>query len=199
MKAKVFFASLVVLASGCSSITPKTEVQTSYWIYDIQTDKSASEVGTAVVEALQSQMSSVNVSRNIPPSPLPYQAGRFQMSNALEKSNLGILMANSGVSLQMPICDGAIMIASSQNSGMSNWGENTSANSCLWQYKGGYHLDIIVKFTNSSGGYDAKSLAKALVNPVMGDSSQFIPTRINNISNKLNAAGLKTTLVEKYP
>lgn len=199
MKTKVFFASLAVLVSGCSSTTPKTEVQTSYWIYDIKTDKSESEVGTAVVEALQSQMSSVNVSRNLPPSPVPEQAGRFQMSNALGNSNLGLLMANSGASLQIPTCDGAIMIASSQNTGMSNWGENTSANSCLWKYKGGYHLDIIIKFTNTSGGYDAKSLAKALVNPLMGDSSQFIPTRINNISNKLNAAGYKTTLVEKYP
>ena len=199
MKAKMFFASLVVLASGCSGITPKNEAQTSYWIYDIKTDKSASDVGTAVIEALQSQMSSVNVSRNIPPSPLPDRPGRFQMNNALGKSNIGLLMATSGISLQMPVCDEAILIASSQNTGMSNWGENTSANSCLWQYKEGYHLDIIVKFTNSSGGYDAKSLAKALVTPITGDSSQFIPTRINTIADKLNSAGFKTSLVEKYP
>lgn len=199
MYRKTILTSIIVLTTGCASTTPKTETQTSYWIYDIKTSKNASDVGSAVIDALQSQMSSVNVSRNIPPSPLPEQPGRFQMSNALGKSNLGMLMANSGVSLELPTCDGAIMIASSQNTGMSNWGENTTANSCLWQYKDGYHLDIIVKFTNSSGGYDAKSLAKALVNPIMGDSSQFIPTRINNISNKLNAAGLKTTLVEKYP
>lgn len=199
MNAKFCFASLAMLISGCSSTTPKNEVQISYWIYDIKTNKSATDVGTGVVEALQSQMSSVNVSRNIPPSPLPDKPGRFQMSNPFAKSGLGALMASQGVSMQLPTCEGAVLIANSQQSGMNNWGENTTANSCLWQYKDGYRLDMIVTFSNSSGGYDVKSLAKALVNPLMGDSSQFIPTRINNIVEKLNNNGMKATLVEKYP
>lgn len=200
MKSKIVLASLIVATlSGCTSLTPKTEVKTSYWIYDIKTNRSTSEVSTTVIEALQSQMSAINVSRNIPPSPLPDQPDRFQLSNALSNSNLGILMANSGVSLQMPTCNSAILIGSSTDSGMTQWGENTSANICLWQYKEGYHLDIIVKFTNTTGGFDPKSLGKAIVTPFIGDSSQNIPKKINNIEKKLNTDGLKATLVEQYP
>lgn len=199
MKSKIVLASLIAILSGCSSVTPKTEVQTSYWIYDIKTDKNISQVSTAVIEALQSQMSEINVTRNIPPSPVPDEPSRFQMSNALSNSNIGILMANSGISLQIPTCENAILIGSSQDTGMRSWGENTSANICLWQYKEGYHLDIIVKFTNSTGGYNAKSLGKALATTFVGDSSQAIPTKINNIEEKLNTDGLKATLVEQYP
>lgn len=65
---------LIGLQTGCTCIRlfeyhTQNRGSDEYWIYNIQTDKGASEVSTAVIEALQSKMSSVNVSRNIPPSP----------------------------------------------------------------------------------------------------------------------------------
>ena len=196
---KTFLASSLLLLAGCSSTTPTVESTTTYWIYDIKASQSLADVETAVKEAVQTQMTSVSISRNLPPATVPDQPGKFQMSNALGNSNLGQLLAYNGASIEMPTCDGAIMIGSSQHNGMASAGEQSQVNICLWQYKDGYHLDIISKFTKTSGGFDARSLAKNLVESVMGDGSQFIPTRVNNIVNKLNAAGMQVSLVEKYP
>lgn len=200
MKLKIFFVSfLTFVLSGCSSFVPKTEVKTSYWVYSIKTDKNASEVGAIVIDAVQSQVSAINAIQNIPPYPLPENPGRFQMQNMLENSNLGALMINSGISMQIPVCSNAIVTGSAVNTDMNKWGENTRINICLWQYKDGFNLDFIVQFTNTTGGFNAKAIGKAIANQIVGDSSQAIPTRINNIHERLNEAGLITTLIEKYP
>lgn len=197
MKIKLLLISACFL-SGCSSLTPTVETKQSYWIYDIKTTKSPSELEDSVFDSIKSQMSSAAVVKNIPETSLPDKPGRFSVSDPFSNTNLGALAANSGVSLKMVTCNGALATARSDNTGMQNWGENTTFNSCLWQYNGGYHLDVVVTFTNESGGYDAKSLAKAMMTPLIGNSEQLIPTRVNNIKNKISANGDTITLVDSY-
>lgn len=199
MKLKISVAVVALLVAGCSSMTQKKETQTNYWIYDIQSDKSASDVGTSVTEALQSQLSSVRVNRQIPPSPLPEKSGRFQMNNTLATTNMGAMMMSNGISVDFPTCEGAIMSGGSQDSGMTNWGDDTNWTFCLWQYKSGYHLDLIVRTSITSGGFDSKSIAKALVKPLAGDSNKTILTQIDKITARMKSSGINPVLAEKYP
>lgn len=191
----VFFSALFL--SGCA-LTPKVETVQSYWIYDIKTNKTPSQLEDSVVSAIQSQMSSLAVVRNIPEASLPEKPGRFIMSDAFSNTNFAALAANSGVSLKMVTCDGALATARSDDTGMQSWGENTTFNSCLWQYNGGYHLDIVVSFTNESGGYDAKAIAKAIMTPLIGNSQNLIPVRINNIEKQISEGGENIKLVDSY-
>ena len=121
------------------------------------------------------------------------------MSNTLAITNMGAMMMSNGISVDFPTCDGAIMSGGSQDSGMSNWGDDTTWTFCLWQYKTGYHLDLIVRTSTTSGGYDSKSLAKALVKPLAGDSSKIILTQVDKITARMKTTGITPVLTEKYP
>lgn len=162
-------------------------------------NRSAAEVGDAYTNALQSSMSNVRVTRNIPPQPLPEQPGRFKRVNPLGNTGLGALAAANGASLSLPDCSGAYIVAASDNTGMSKWGENTHYYSCLWQYKEGWHIDLHVSLNKSSGGASAEGIAKALVNSVAGDSSKNIPAYRDKLISKMQEKGFQTTLLDSYP
>jgi hypothetical protein len=141
-------------------------------------------------------MTSVNITSGIPPSPLPEKPGRFQLVNPFKGSALGAMAGAAGV---MSVCEGALVTATSRDSGMASYGENTMFFLCLLPYTSGYHLDIYVSFTRKSGGFSTNTMAATLMRPLMGDSSQFIPRTIQNIVKAIEEAGATTKLVEQYP
>lgn len=186
-----------LLLNGCASMTPTTETHASYVIYDV---KPAAGVGPGTLDdaikgALQKNMSGVQISTAIPPSPLPDKPGKFK----LVKPNMPGLTALTGQSFEYPACDGAVLTATAQGSGMSQYGEHTSFFLCLLPYQGGYNIDIYNTFTKTSGGVSTEALGAALARSVVGDSSQFLPKTIQAVVKAVADAGATTTQLEQYP
>jgi hypothetical protein len=189
---------LITLA-GCGGMSTRTtETISSYAIYDVAPapGTTAGQITEGIKQALKKSMTSVNITSGIPPSPLPEKPGRFQLVNPFKGSALG---AMAGASAVIPTCDGALMTATSRDSGMSSYGENTMFFLCLLPYSAGYHLDIYVSFTRKSGGFNANTMAATLMRPLTGDSSQFISRTVQNIVTGVEDAGATTKLVEQYP
>lgn len=188
------------LLAGCM-FTPTHESVSNYAIYDMKDmqNRTPDDVADIYIDTLKTIMSDVRVTRNLPPSPLPEQPGRFKLVNPLGNSGLGALAAANGASLNIPLCEGAYVVVASDNKGMSRWGENTRFYNCLWQYKDGWHLDWYVSFDKQSGGVSADAMASALVQSVTGDSRKNMKTYRENIIRKLNDKGFKTQLIESYP
>src|SRR5690606_40412207 len=78
---------------------------------------------------------------------------RFQLVNPFGGTGFAALAAQSGASLQMATCEGALVTAMAQDTSMSDYGEGTRCSTCRWQYQDGYHLDIHTSFTRTSGGF----------------------------------------------
>lgn len=192
---------LTVALAGCASTTPTREQSAGYAIFDV---KAGPEIGharvaEAVKVALQKNMSSVQISNGIPPSPLPDKAARFQLVSPFKGSNLGVLAAASGQNLQVPTCEGSILTANARDSSMARYGEGTTFFACLMPYQGGYGLNVYTTFTKASGAFSAATLGATLARSVVGDSSQFIPRTIASIVDAVNATGATVTMVEAYP
>lgn len=196
----LIFPFVALTASGCM-FTPTHESVSNYAVYDMKDPqhRTPDEVADIYIDTLKTIMNDVSVTRNLPPSPLPEQAGRFKLVNPLGNSGLGALAAANGASMNVPLCDGAYIVVASDNTGMSRWGENTRFYNCLWQYKDGWHLDWYISFDKQSGGVSADAMAAALVQSVAGDSRKNMKTYRESIIKKLNEKGLKTQLIESYP
>lgn len=191
----------VALLAGCASTTRTVETTPGYAIYDIKAAPGVTHalVAEAVKTSLQKNMSSVQVTNAIPPSPLPEKAGRFQLVSPFKGSNLAALAAASGQSLQVPTCEGAIMTAQAGDSSMSQYGEATSFFACVMPYQGGWSLNVYTTFRKASGTFNVQTLAATLMKPLTGDSSQFIPRTINSMVEAVKATGATVTLVEAFP
>lgn len=207
MKNKLLCLQIIAtaLVAGCASVTPTTEQQAGYVIYDIKSDTgiSASRLADAIKVGLQKESSQVQITGGIPPHPLPEKPGRFRMTNPFAGgSNLALLLGGSGkspVQVQVPTCDDAILTARAGRTGMARYGESTSFFLCLLPYRDGYHLDIYSEFSKRSGGIDPAALGAALARSVVGDSSQFTSNTIASVVDSIKATGATVTLVEAYP
>ena len=193
-------AAFVTLA-GCASTTPTVETTPGYAIYDIKASAGVThaQITEAVKTSLQKNMSVVQVTNAIPPSPLPEKAPRFQLVSPFKGSNLAALAAASGQSLQVPACEGAIMTAQAGDSWMRKYGEATSFFACVMPYQGGWSLNVYTTFRKASGAFSAQTLAATLMRPLTGDSSQIIPRTINGMVEAVKATGATVTLVEAFP
>lgn len=185
---------------GCASVTPTTETRPSYAIYSITPagNTTAGAISEAVKRGLQRSTSDVRITTGIPPYPLPDEPGRFRLVSPFGEK-LGALAASAGNSVQIPVCDNAIVSAYAADRGMANYGENTTFFMCVLPYTQGYHLNVYTTFTMTSGGFTPEALGAALARSVVGDSSQFIPRTIDNVITDLRQTGATVTLVESYP
>jgi hypothetical protein len=193
--------AVAMLLAGCASTTPTVETTPGYAVFNIQPGPGVGHVQVvdAVKVALQRNMSAVQITNSIPPSPLPQKMPRFALVSPFKGSSLGALAASSGQDTQVPVCDGAIMTARAGNLSYASYGEATSFFACLMPYQGGWSLSLYTTFKKASGAITTQTLAAALVRPLMGDSSQFIPRTINSVVEAVKATGATVTLVEPYP
>ncbi|MEZ8944386.1 hypothetical protein AB4510_06860 [Vibrio sp. 10N.222.54.B12] len=178
-------------------MTKTKETKRSYAVFDLKVAEnvSSTDMAKAIKTALQANTSSVRITEDLPPHPLPKDAPRFQLVNPFGSNST--LSALAGGSVKIPTCDGALVYAQAADSSMNSHGENTQFYTCLWQYEDGYHVDIYTQFDIESGGLD--NLGKDLVRSFMGDSSQFIPRTIASIRDNLGALDAEATLVTAYP
>lgn len=189
------------LLAGCASTTPTVETTPGYAVFSIQSAPGVghAQVVEAVKVALQKNMSAVQIANSIPPSPLPERMPRFALVSPFKGSSLAALAAASGEDMKVPVCDGAIMTARAGNLSYASYGEATSFFACVMPYQGGWSLSVYTTFKKASGAINTQTLAAALMRPLTGDSSQFIPRTISNVVEALKATGATVTLVESYP
>lgn len=195
------FIALVILASlaGCASTRPTYQTESSYVIFDVQpVTIDRTQFLDSITRAVQKHSSQVRVTREIPPAELPEKPGRFVLKEPFANSNMGALLAASGQSMKVPVCDGSLMTIASNDSSMSQYGENTTFFLCVLPYKAGYHIDIYASFSRASGGLSAAALGSALARSVVGDSSQFIPRAMNEVRIASESVGGKVTIVDRY-
>ena len=188
--------SLVFLTSCATSHNRTREVSEGYRIYDITGTANHSQIVAKLKMAVQKYTDKAFFTNNIPPHPLPQQAGRFQLTSPFSKSGLGALIAAQG-GAKVPKCDNAIFTAFAND--RFEGSERTTFFVCLLPYKAGYHMDIYYTFTKSSGGFSARALGQALARSVVGDSSQFIPRMLTALETAAQDAGGNVKLLESYP
>jgi len=189
----------LVLLAGCASTTPTYQTESSYVIYDVQPvtiDRNL--LLDAITKAVQKHTSQVRVSREIPPAELPEKPGRFVLKDPFANSNMAALLAASGQSTKIPVCEAPLMTIASVDSSMSNYGEKTSFFLCVLPYKSGYHIDIYSTYSRASGGLSSAALGAALARSVVGDSSQFIPRAMNEVRTAAENLGGNVTIVDSY-
>lgn len=187
--------------TGCGTTTPTRETSSGYAIYDIKAGPNvgAGRITEAVKVALQKNMSSVQITNAIPPSPLPEKAPRFQLNSPFKGTKLGALAAASGQAFEIPSCEGAILQADARDSSMSKYGEGTTFFACVMPYQGGYALNIYTTFSKASGAFSVATLSATLARTVVGDTSQFIPRTIAQVVESIKQTGSTVTLIEAYP
>ncbi len=201
MNIKIISVALVAALSlvGCksTSLTKTKETKRSYAVYDLKVSKevSSSDMSKAIKKALQANTSSLRITEDLPPYPIPKESPRFQLVNPFGHNSA--LAALSGGAMKQPTCEGALVYAQATDSSMNSQGENTQFYTCLWQYDGGYHVDIYAQFDIVSGGID--NLGKDFIRGMMGNSSQFIPRTIASIRDNLEALNVESKLVTAYP
>lgn len=152
-----------LLASGCSSINnASTEKQKSielYRVFDIKTTADRYAVRDAASDGLGINVSTANEQNPIVMGDTPEKPGRFKPSNVAAGmgSQMGGMMQiamkmNSSMSnmLKTAQCDGAVWTATARRS-VSN-AFDMSFNLCLWEYTGGYALDVYANYTKQEGG-----------------------------------------------
>jgi hypothetical protein len=190
----------VLTLGACASATPTRELSSGYAVFDIQAGPQIgpARIAEAVKLALQKNMSQVQLSNGIPPSPLPEKAPRFALVSPFKGSGLAALAASQGQSLQVPTCEGAILTANARDSSMARYGEGTTFFACVMPYQGGYSLNVYTTFAKASGGFSAATLGATLARTVVGDSSQFIPRTIAAVVDGVKATGAEVKLIEAY-
>ncbi|HQC95199.1 MAG TPA: hypothetical protein PK306_05785 [Aquabacterium sp.] len=193
--------SLAAALAGCAATTPTREMSSGYAIIDIRGGQEIghARIAEAVRTALQKNTTAVRLHNGIPPSPLPEKAPRFQLVSPFKGSALGALAASSGQNMQVPTCEGAILVANAADTSKVRYGESTTFFACVMPYAGGWSLNVYTTFDKASGAFNAATLGATLARTVVGDSSQFIPRTIASMVEALNATGARATVVESYP
>lgn len=187
--------------TGCGTMTPTTETQESYAIYDIKRTSTIkdSNLSDTIKSALQKNVNGVRLSRGIPPSPLPEEPSRFKLEQPLQASHMSLMAASAGISLRMPTCENSILTANAAHNNLSSYGESTSFFLCLIPYQSGYHLNLYSTYTKSTGGFSTAAIGNAIARAVVGDTSYQSKKTFDTVVAELEKSGAQLTLVEAFP
>ena len=193
---RVFAVLALFMFAGCSSMTPTQKTEASFVIYDVQPNSiNRDQLLDAITQAVQKNQSQVRISRDIQTGELSEKPGRFVLKNPFANSSMGALMAASGQSMKIPVCDNPVLTLTSGNSSASG---NTTFFLCVIPYKSGYSVNIYSTFSSSSGGMSVDALSAALAKSVVGDSSQYIPRAMNEVRTASESVGGKVAIIDSY-
>lgn len=202
------FALASAVLTGCGSMNSmmNNQLQTveMYHIIDVQTTASAEVVSEAIVKGLSRNTNSI-----VQNSPLqlgaitPEVPGRFKLVNPLE------LLGNSGVGAMLAMSNGAagsapVRIATCEDSVWNakanrhiSGSDNLNLYTCLYPYKGGYHLNVYAVFKKTSGGL--MQLAREAAHSLVGTPEQWVTTTITDMLKAVQDTNASLTYVEGKP
>ena len=195
--------SSTLALNGCGTtnagLARRTTSAEHYMIFDIKTDASRQAVAKAAANGLARNVNAVRETSPIPTgeSP-PEKSGRFKLVNPLAGHPLAALAAASGqsLSLQVASCDGAVWTANAVRNIRGS--SDLKMTLCLWQYQGGYHLDMYGQFTKQEGGL--LQVSRELASAMVGTPEQWTEKTFLDVVRQITATtGASVKLLEGQP
>lgn len=175
----------------------KTESSETFIVYDLaKFSGTSSELKNRVREALTYQGDNAFVKDNLQIEDVP----RYP-----SKLTLKPLAINLPINISIPSCNGAAFIVSSQDSSMTEYGDNARYMACGFPYVGGYRVNFYATFTAKSGGVsgllNGKTLGSLIASAVgFGSNPQlFINSSINKMEELFKSSGWSYNIVEMIP
>jgi len=195
--------------SACGGVNQyladRSETTELYHIFDITTAADTETVINAAADGLAQNSNRIQQNRPLMlGSSTPTAPGRFQlvdMSSAFQGTGMGALMQmasaqSGGTTLRMAKCDGAVWTSHATRAipGYTN----LNLYSCLYQYRGGYQLDVYGVFQKSSGGLTG--LTESLAGGLVGTPDEWVnKTIVDTVRSIQNATHSHVTQVEGQP
>ncbi|MDF0533791.1 hypothetical protein PY479_05780 [Shewanella sp. A32] len=203
MKNFVFISAATFLLFGCGSmnnaLVEKTKTIEYYRIFDIKTDMDRYSIADAASNGLGRNVNDATETRPIPSSAeLPEKPGRFALINPFAGSKLAALMAasNGGLGTKVVSCEGAVWVAKAvrEIAGQSK----LNLDACLFEYKGGYHLDMYAVFTKKEGGL--MELSRAAASAMVGTPEEWTEKTFLDVVKQIAKDGhTSISFIEGYP
>ena len=192
----------VSLLAACGStnnyLSAKTKNIEYYRIYDIQTTASRSALAKAASDGLGRNTGNAQEAMPIPSSAdLPDTPGRFKLANPFEGSKLAAIAGMGGsLGIRIATCDGAVWTAKANRSVTGS--SDLSITICLFQYKGGYHLDQYAVFSKQEGGLT--QISRDLANAMVGTPEEWTEKTLLDVVRNIKAVtGADIKLLEAQP
>jgi len=192
----------VSLLAGCGStnnyLSAKTKNIEYYRIFDIQTAASRSSVAKAASDGLGRNTGNAQEAMPIPSSAdLPDLPGRFKLVNPFEGSKLAALAGGGGsLGIRIATCDGAVWTAKANRTVSGS--NNLALTVCLFQYKGGYHLDQYAVFSKQEGGL--MQVSRDMANAMVGTPEEWTEKTLLDVVRNIHAVtGADVKLLEAQP
>ena len=193
-------AALALSACGTSNnyLAQKTKTTEYYRIYDLKTTATRSAIAKAASDGLGRNVNNAQEATPIPRSgEPPEKPGRFQIVEPFKGSNLAMLAGAGGsLGLQLVNCDGAAWTAKAQRTVSGS--NNLDLTACLFQYQGGYHLDLYAVFKKQEGGL--MQISRDMANAMVGTPEEWTEKTLLDVVRSIRAAtGAEVTLLEAQP
>ncbi|MES2257255.1 MAG: hypothetical protein V4724_01995 [Pseudomonadota bacterium] len=188
--------------AGCGTtnnyLTEKSTTIEYYRIFDIKTSADRQSLAQAASKGLGRNVNNAQEVMPIPSSfEIPTVPGRFQLVDPLAGSRLAALAGGAGVlAPRIATCDGAVWTATADR--VIERSNSMRLSACLFQYKGGYHLDLYAAFRKEEGGL--LQFSRTMANAMVGTPEQWAEKTMLDVARSIKASsGGEVTLLEAQP
>lgn len=201
MKKRTMTLAIITLLGliGCTSatLTKTHETKRSFAIFDLQVPQhiESSDLTLAIKTALQSASDRVKIFEDLPPASLPEVPSRFRLVSPFGNNTSFSAIAENDY--KIPSCHGALVFAKATIIASGNTNSYTQLYTCLWQYKGGYHLDVYSQLDTRN--WNPNKPQDVLVRDRWDSYDQFIPRTITRLLANLEQLSTKVALKNAYP
>ncbi|WP_035384583.1 hypothetical protein [Ferriphaselus sp. R-1] len=202
MKRLVIAIAATLGVSGCGTtnnyLAEKQQTVEYYRIFDIKTSANRQTVAKAASSGIGRNVNNAQEATPIPLSDeIPEKAARFKLVNPFEGSKLAALAGGAGsLGFRMTTCEGASWTAKAERRLSGSNSLNLTA--CLFQYKGGYHLDLYAVFTKQQGGL--LQISRDVANSMVGTPEEWTEKTFLDIVRSIRAnTGAEIALLEAQP
>jgi len=194
--------AVIATLAGCGTtnnyLAEKVQTIEYYRIFDIKTTANRQAVAKAASNGIGRNVNNAQEATPIPSTAdLPEKAGRFKIVNPFEGSAFGLLAGGAGsLGMRMATCEGASWTAKAQR--RVSGSNNLNLTACLFQYKGGYHLDLYAVFTKQEGGLF--QISRDMANAMVGTPEEWTEkTLLDTVRSIRASTGAEITLLEAQP
>jgi hypothetical protein len=202
--------SLTACGGLNNKLANKTKQVEYYRIFDIKTDLDRTAIIEAASNGLGRNVGDAQEAMPIPSfSTPPEKPGRFKVVNqmdALQSSEFGRSMramaalgggiGGGRLGLKSAQCDGAVWTANAQKNVDRSFNLNMAT--CLFEYQGGYHLDMYAHFTKQEGGM--MQLSRAMANAMVGTPEEWVEKTFLDVVRQIHKeTNAEAELLEGYP
>tara|TARA_R110001583_G_scaffold167425_1_gene320214 strand:- start:3322 stop:3972 length:651 start_codon:yes stop_codon:yes gene_type:complete len=188
--------------TGCgtlnNALVEKTKNVEYYRIFKLETDADRYAVAEAASNGLGRNVNSATEANPIPNyTETPDKPGRFKIENPLAGTKMAAFMGGGGsLGFKVATCEGAIWTASANRNITGS--SDLRLTACLWEYKGGYHLDTYAAFQKAEGGI--MQISREMANAMVGTPEEWTEKTFIDIARAVHKeTGAKITYLEGYP